>query len=140
MGTRLYPNTKDAAKLEKLAGVPEGTMRALQLWEEMQTVYWNHIGISKYDDDDKGYDMWTIAHNSDVGTLEGFLLNGWGKFDLSLIPLDEDGGEESRICGDANGSLAVQLLMSSSAFEYMDCKDILKVFDLVVESEGVHWS
>lgn len=146
MGTRLYPNTKDTATLEKLAGVQSGTMRQLDLWKEMKATYLSANDIS--DDDDIGFDMWCIVHGSEVERLYNFLLNGWGKFDLSLIPLDENGSDNSRVSGEAKvGGLAFQLLMSASRIRsevvddpfLSDAELSVKVVEILSMAEGVHW-
>jgi hypothetical protein len=145
MGVRLYPITKDTAKLEKLAGVPEGTMRKLQLWNEMQAAYRSAIGIRETDYDERNFDMWQLMHNTDVEQLDNFLGNGWGKFQLSLIPLDEDGSEEPRICGSAPvGGLALNLLISATSTDSEeDWQSIglrsAEVLNILVEAEGVYW-
>jgi hypothetical protein len=85
MGIRLYPNTKDAAALEQLAGVPKGTMALLQLWEEMEKTYRASKGLGPYDDEDEhgndiGYAMYCLVKDHPVMDLQDFLLFGWGKF------------------------------------------------------------
>jgi len=79
MGVRLYPNTTNAAKLEKLAGVPEGTHKRMEdmakrhAEERAAATNWN-----EYED---GYRQWKERDNDGpIGDLDAFLTFGWGKF------------------------------------------------------------
>jgi hypothetical protein len=142
MGVRLYPQTKDAATLEKLAGVPAGTMHLLDLWKEMQKVYCEAKGVTPFSSSledqahgrDIGIDFFSISHGSDVDWLETFLLNGWGKFSYK-IPGQEECGELGP-CREA-----VLMLKSSSAASFygIDTDNALDVLDVIVEAGGVYW-
>lgn len=139
MGIRLYPNTKDATVLERLARVPEGTMRLLQLRKEMEKVYRESQGLGPYDSydqdgNDVGYDIYCLFEGTPVDKLDNFLLNGWGKFCYSFLPAEmrEDW------CGALPpDEIAARLLLSSSgAMPHWDLQDALEI---VQRSGGVHW-
>ena len=132
MGVRLYPNTKDAAKLEKLAGVPEGTMAQLEILRESERLYC--AAHPEVDKDEVGYNFFCISKGSDVGTLDDFLLQGWGKFQSTGL-LEEE--EDSCVGSAPVGKLACQLLLNSTGC--MPHWDQLDALDILVLSEGVHW-
>lgn len=131
MGVRLYPNTTDAAKLEKLAGVPRGTMAQLEILREAKQLY--RAAHPEADEDEVDYSFYCIAKGSEVATLSNFLSQGWGKFQSAgLLP------EEDMYMGNAPvGRLACQLLLNSNGA--MPHWDQLDALDIVVLSEGVHW-
>ena len=131
MGVRLYPNTTDAAKLEKLAGVPQGTMAQLEILREAERLYLAaHPEVDAYE---VGYNFYCISKGSDVETLDSFLSDGWGKFQAADLLTEED-----RYLGSAPvGKLACQLLLQSSGA--MPHWDQLDALDIIVLSEGVHW-
>jgi len=131
MGVRLYPQTKDAATLERLAGVPEGTMRLLNLHEEMVKVY---MAAQSDDGEDVGYDIYCLIKDTPVQKLEEFLLFGWGKFDYSLLPAEM----REEPCGDlpANELAARILLTTSGAMPHWDLQDASVFVHL---SGGVTW-
>lgn len=131
MGVRLYPNTKDAAKLEKLAGVARGTMEQLKVFQEAERLY--RAAHPEEDASEVGYNFYCITNGSDVAKLDNFLSGGWGKF-LSAGLLQ---GDDAYLGNAPVGRLACQLLLNSEA-----CKphwDQLDALDIVVLSEGVHW-
>jgi hypothetical protein len=130
MGIRLYPNTKDAAVLEQLAGVPSGTMQQLDLWKEMQLLYRQKYGLGPYDDEgpegvDVGYAFHCICSGSDIQKLQDFLLFGWGKFDYPIPAHQECGSLPD--CADA-----VMLLDTAHSFSG-------NARHAVMLAEGVHW-
>jgi len=131
MGVRLYPNTTDAAKLEKLAGVPHGTMALLEILREAEQLY--RAAHPEMDEYEVGDNFYRISKGSAVETLDSFLSEGWGKFQSAgLLP------EEDMYLGNAPvGRLACQLLLNSSGA--MPHWDQLDALDIVVLSEGVHW-
>ena len=131
MGVRLYPNTKDASKLEKLAGVPQGTMAQLEILREAEQLY--RAAHPEVDADEVGYSFYCIYKGSAVETLDSFLCQGWGKFQGADLLAEED------MCvGSAPvGKLACQLLLNSNGC--MPHWDQLDALDIVVLSEGVHW-
>lgn len=90
MGTRLYPNTKNPATLEKLAGVPAGTFKLYQELEDERKQFKDELQ-SRFD---QGHDrdelfrsnenfeekMWNRKQeNPDVSRLDHFIMYGWGK-------------------------------------------------------------
>ena len=131
MGVRLYPNTTDAAKLEKLAAVPHGTMALLEILREAEQLY--RAAHPEMDEYEVGDNFYRISKGSAVETLDSFLSEGWGKFQSAgLLP------EEDMYLGNAPvGRLACQLLLNSSGA--MPHWDQLDALDIVVLSEGVHW-
>lgn len=131
MGVRLYPNTTDAAKLEKLAGVPEGTMAQLEILREAEQLYC--AAHPEVYGDEVSYNFYCIAKGSHVATLDSFLSQGWGKFQGADLLAEED------LCAGTApvGKLACQLLLSSNGC--MPHWDQLDALDIVVLSEGVHW-
>ena len=139
MGIRLYPNTKDASVLERLAGVPEGTKRLLHLHQEMVKVYMESKGLSPYDSydeegNDVGYDIHCLIKDTPVKRLEDFLLFGWGKFDYSSLPAEMQEQEWGRL---PVGEKAAQLLLSTEgAMPHWDLQDAMQ---LVAECGGVNW-
>jgi hypothetical protein len=132
MGVRLYPNTKDAAKLEKLAGVARGTMAQLEILQEAERLY--RAAHPEADEHEVGYSFYCIAQRSDVAKLDNFLSEGWGKFQSAGL-LE---GENVYSGNAPVGRLACQLLLSSN--RAMPHWDQLDALDIVVLSEGVHWS
>jgi hypothetical protein len=136
MGIRLYPNTQDATVLERLAGVPSGTMRLLHLHREMVKVYMEFKALT-YDDNgnDVEYDIYCLFKGTPVDKLDNFLLNGWGKFDYSLLPAEMQ--EEEEWGQLPSGEQAAQLLLSADeAMPHWDLQDALQV---VAECGGVNW-
>ena len=130
MGVRLYPNTTDAAKLEKLAGVPCGTMALLEILREAEQLY--RAAHPEVDEYEVGYCFDCIAKGH-VGTLSSFLSEGWGKFRSADLLSEED-----MYSGSAPvGKLACHLLLNSDGC--MPHWDQLDALDIIVLSEGVRW-
>lgn len=116
MGVRLYPNTNDVAKLEKLAGVPVGTTARLEVIQKRQEA--EKAGIPLFDRYEIDYRHWQeINDDGDLGNLEAFMLYGWGKF---------RGGN-----GECSGSLE-----GAAAQALLDLNGIYASADYC---EGVHW-
>ena len=67
MGVRLYPVTKDKAVLEKLAGVPAGTVRRYESLGEM------------YSDRDWEVFQYIVNADESLARWANFIGNGWGK-------------------------------------------------------------
>lgn len=144
MGIRLYPNTQDAATLEWLAGVPEGTMRLLHLHREMVKVYMEFKGLSPYNEitivqydgegNDVGYDIHCLIKDTPVEKLADFLLFGWGKFDYRSLPaeMQEQGWGRLPV-----GEQAAHLLLSTE--EAMPHWDLQDAMQLVAKCGGVNW-
>ena len=87
MGTRLYPMTNDVASLEKLAGVPKGTARLLELYKSAEDLYIQHNEVGCIDPGERQqveYDFHCMMH-PDLERYDNFMLFGYGKFDLDLI-------------------------------------------------------
>lgn len=79
MGMRLYPNTKNVEKLEKLAGVPAGTadrLAALRakfpLLDDPKTGFFER-------EDEYGRFYAAMSKDFDVRLYHHFILSGWGK-------------------------------------------------------------
>ena len=104
MGTRLYPAKCSDSDLEKLAGVPSGSAYHLQ-------VLLNALGCAykkmKVDEVDLAFHCAT--KDGPIGKYHDFLLFGWGKFDLSLIPEDKSTGSTK------DPELCIRLLLSTNA-------------------------
>jgi hypothetical protein len=136
MGTRLYPNTTNPSKLERLARVSPGTAKLVPFKKELEKYFLKmREGATFTGEDgrewpvDPEYEFFKLFSGSDVDTYEGFLLFGWGKFDLDLVPNDQDryGGETT----DTN--LMFDMLLSSSWWGDFDAAEVIKL------SEGFHW-
>lgn len=62
-----------------------------------------------------------IEKDPDVSRLDHFILNGWGKFNLTLIP----GPDEDKYCGETHdATLADKLLWSSTSFNGLNGVDL----------------
>lgn len=129
MGTRLYPNTTDGRKLEELANVLPGTTKLLEAKNRLYPVY----AEQNKDNDELDFDWHCLFVGSDVSKLEGFHTFGWGKFDLDLIPEDEDkyGGSTTDL------HVMYEMLLSSN-FRPDEYKHLLPE-EIVELSEGFHW-
>lgn len=68
MGVRLYPLTQDVSKLEKLAGVPAGTHRDLEVLKQACD-----------GNEERYYDLLFAKENAALNRLSSFILFGWGK-------------------------------------------------------------
>ncbi len=128
MGVRLYPNTKNPANLEKLAGVNPGTYEALMALKK-------DCGVDDPDNPPKDYRETESRYETffnrmtapgwgthNVYELHGFLLYGWGKFsDRSGIAPGYAGSLDDR-------ELIQRLFVENGIFADLDL------------CEGVHWS
>ena len=120
MGTRLYINTNDIDVQEQLAGVPHGTNERLT---ELKLKFGQGQGYECH---------CAVAANKELADLDNFILNGWGKFNLGLLP------KERQICGSENDSrLAVELWMTATnAFNYaVDNNNVV----MAIKKHGVSW-
>lgn len=118
MGVRLYPNTKNVASLEVLAGVPAGTAARL---EEMEARHKKELAANPDNHYDLGYKHYCERHNDPhIGTYSDFLIFGWGKF----RPIPETPG----YAGSLSNVTAIEELFYINGIEAdpMLC-------------EGVHW-
>lgn len=142
MGTRLYPQTKDPSKLEQLAGVLPGTSRLVPFKKELEKSFLKMREGATFTDEDGDerpvraeYEFHSLFRNSDVDRYETFLLFGWGKFDLDLVPDDQDqcGGETT----DRDRMLAM-LLSSAWNSDPREPEEpgIVQIMQL---SEGFYW-
>ena len=136
MGTRLYPKTTNPSKLERLAQVRTGTAKLVPFKEELEKYFLKMREGATYTEEDgiewpvdTEYEFFSLFSGSDVDTYEGFLLFGWGKFDLDLVPSDQDryGGETT------DTDLMFDMLLSSSWRCLFDAAEVIKL------SEGFHW-
>lgn len=81
MGIRLYPLTKDRAKLERLARVPVGTYDRLDALKAKHDLEAKDIGyIECALRSDALYEELYDGHHDDERKLNSFLVSGWGKF------------------------------------------------------------
>ena len=141
MGTRLYPNTTDPSKLERLACVLPGTARLVPFKKELEKSFLKMREGATFTEDghewpvDAEYEFHSLFRGSDVESYEDFLLFGWGKFDLDLVPKDQDryGGETT------DRDLMLDMLLSSG-WESIPWQpgnpDVTEVIKL---SDGFHW-
>ena len=118
MGVRLYPKTEDETLLEKLAGVPEGTHRALRDFESLWDAKAEHETVDGYDR------HCALSEATDLHTLHNFLLFGWGRVNMVHC-----GGS---CYGEATGDKARTILKHQQSVD-------IDVIDMVVESGGVWW-
>ncbi len=105
MGIRLYPNTKNVANLEILAGVPAGTAQKLT---EIEARHPNRHGVNNWSAVEAFYDELYLKENSDVNAYQHFLLNGWGKFDHCGIVDSFD----VECCGSENDAQKIRMLFA----------------------------
>ena len=142
MGTRLYPCTTDQAKLERLARVSWGTARLLPFKEELRKSFLKmREGASFTDEDgyegpvDVEYEFHSMFYKSDLESYEDFKLFGWGKFDLDLVPEDQD-----RYGGSTTDKELMRNMLLSSHWDEMPCEpDDPSLTEVIELSEGFHW-
>ena len=153
MGTRLYPNTTNPSKLERLARVSPGTAKLVPFKEELEKYFLKmREGATYIDEDgrecpfDAEYEFYSLFSGSGVDTYESFKLFGWGKFDLDLVPSDQ-----KRYCGSTNDPEIMGQMLWSSGWEDPDglydcesfklpCKPGTASYNEIIElSEGFHW-
>jgi len=153
MGVRLYPNTTDPVKLERLAQVPPGTKAELEKMESRARELSDGQGFF--------HSLHDGEHEAEL-ELHAFLLFGWGKFNnvlvptlvprhawataLELEPMDSDVG---RIDGSVLSLAAAgELLQANNIFgphpdddiESLSWIDPLTGKALAEYCEGVHWN
>lgn len=142
MGTRLYPQTKDPSKLEKLAGVLPGTSRLVPFKKELEKSFLKMREGATFTDQngdewpvDAEYEFHSLFRNSDVDRYETFLLFGWGKFDLDLVPTDQDqcGGETT------DRDRMLDMLLSSAWNSRPREPEEPGVVQVIELSEGFYW-
>ena len=135
MGTRLYPNTTDERKLERLARVSRGTANLVGLKENLYKVFVEQ-NKDREDTDDLDYDWHCLFSGSEVDRFESFQLFGWGKFNLNLVP----SGQE-RYSGYTNDRKVMREMLLSSGWQYLEQEPNTPSIDEVIElSDGFYWS
>ena len=142
MGTRLYPLTTDPRKLEQLACVMPGTSRLVPFKKELEKSFLEMREGATFTDEDGNewpvnaeYEFHSLFRNSDVHRYENFLLFGWGKFDLDLVPDDQDqcGGETT------DRDLMLDMLLSSAWDSRSHEPEQPGVVQVMQLSEGFYW-
>jgi hypothetical protein len=123
MGVRLYPATKDEAKLEKLAGVPAGTAAKLRdleakypITKEMDFFQVQAVYNGKYGE-------LYAPGNGDLNHYHSFLLFGFGRFAGGK---DCDGGSE--VGGSTTDTAKVEALLRLHGVQVT-----------MAEVEGLYW-
>lgn len=112
MATRLYPVTTSVESLEFLAGVPSGTHARLIDLEK------RYFGAPLVGDEvDAAFDAWygELLDNADLGRLDAFQDQGWGRVSGKFVELVEAAGYESghgEIKVDENRELVTALLQA----------------------------
>ena len=82
------PLDQDPQVLERLAGVAPGTYETLQIMRAAEkALLQGETDLERIQD--IGYAFYQVTQDHDVGTLDDFILFGWGRFDLSLLPAEE---------------------------------------------------
>ena len=83
MGVRLYPNTTDTVKLERLAQVPPGTKASLDRLEKKRQ---KAVVETNFEEGSRAfYATLQDGEHEDENTLHNFLIFGWGKFRNVLV-------------------------------------------------------
>ena len=124
MGTRLYPAKCSDSDLEKLAGVLPGTAGYYQILMNVLDCAYEKMEIDEVD-----LAFHCAVKDGPIGKYRDFLLFGWGKFDLSLIPEDESVGSTK------DPELCLRLLLSASVdLTYDESLEVLEIC-----KEGLIW-
>jgi len=124
MGTRLYPAKCSDSDLEKLAGVPSGSADYLQILQNALGCAYEKMQVDEVD-----LAFHCATKDGPIGKYHDFLLFGWGKFDLDLIPEDESIGTTK------DPELCLRLLLSANAdLTYDESLAILEIC-----KEGLVW-
>ena len=135
MGTRLYPNTTDERKLERLACVGGGTAKLVGLKNDLYKVFVEQ-NKDKEDADVLDYDWHCLFSGSAVDKFESFQLFGWGKFNLDLVP----SGQE-RYSGYTNDRKVMREMLLSSGWRYLEQElNSLSIDEVIELSDGFYWS
>ncbi len=121
MATRLYPNTKNPAILEKLAGVPAGTAARLEAIQKRQEE--EMAGKDFFERNEIGFRHFQEMHETPEGDLSTFLTFGWGRVDMGACP-DYSGSNDDEVG-------VAQILRRHPVQLPADVT--------VAELEGVHW-
>ena len=132
MGTRLYPRTENPAVLEKLAGVPTGTMRRLrsakaQLITTRKGVRYylvagksQLVAVRNHSDMEEVWeaDFQAVYADDNLSALDNLLSDGWGKFSseashfLVSIGHKDEGGDGMSYVGDLDNPEHIGTLLS----------------------------
>lgn len=127
MGTRLYPQTKSSKNLETLAGVPTGTMARL----EAIKAQFAHDAYSE-----AAYDaIYGSTADANLGNLDNFLLNGWGKTvcnTLDRMGFDGVGGS----CDDFEQCVEILRMHHNNQYNPLSERELRL---LALASEGLSW-
>lgn len=133
MGTRLYPTTTDHKAIENLIGVPAGTYKQFQILRDAQEQVCLHKPYSETED--IRYAFWNVMeHHKEIGKLQFFLSEGWGKFNSSLLPRHQQ--VIGRVFASDDFELFEKLLLSASNTFQIHHLDPLEIREL---TEGVCW-
>lgn len=121
-------------KLEKFAGVHQGTDRLLKMYQEAERLY-----IKAHESEslqhDFGYDFHCMM-SSDLDQYENFLLFGFGKFDLNGISSKYCEGD--KVSGTTtHAATSLHLLQTSSWFKFNESDHQLQT--ILNEAEGFYW-
>jgi hypothetical protein len=118
MATRLYPLTRDAATLEKLAGVPAGTTEVLEAVRAQAALLEDEL------------EAWKMVNDhATAGVLDGFHLFGWGRVNYTMLT-------EAGFDGCADSTSDPAMVRRIGEAHGLDGPTI----DLLVESGGVCWA
>lgn len=123
MGIRLYPNTQKSESLEKLAGVPEGTMTRLEALRSQFRADDPTLGFFEREAEyERFYNA--KADEPDLDNLDSFILFGWGRV---RSPEHQDENGFGRI--DISDIDAIRALFARNGIDPA----------LAELTEGVHW-
>jgi len=134
MGTRLYPMAKENKIIEILAGVPAGSVEAMELFKKELIVKFPDTNQIVDQIKDPKYLRWSALNDHPVfGVIDNFLSEGWGKFGWGLVT--KFGHEE--FSGIATNAEEVKaLLISAGKFDIATNPEQV---NMLVESGGVWW-
>jgi hypothetical protein len=148
MGVRLYPNTTDTVKLERLAQVPPGTKASLDRLEKKRQ---KAVVETNFEEGSRAfYDTLQDGEHEHENTLHNFLIFGWGKFrNLLLDDYNTRVQEFDPNVGRVDYPFAGLLLKANNIFgPHPDGDWEIRGFDnpssitgrkLAEYCEGVHW-
>lgn len=132
MGTRLYPISKDNAVIEKLVGVPAGSMELFKKFqEELLEKFPDTKDPIMDQDQEPSYLRWSAINDHPVfGVLDHFETYGWGKFNLWILKFFE----LDTCAGQTTDAKVITELLSSTGVS--PDSDQVK---LLVDTGGVCW-
>ena len=134
MGTRLYPVSKDNAVIEKLVGVPAGSVEGFKKFQEELLKKFPDTNEPVIDQNlEPGYLRWEAINDHPVyGILDHFDTYGWGKFDMWILKfhsLDTCAGQTT------DAKVITELLSSTYDGNSPDSNQV----KLLVDTGGVCW-